>query len=75
MLFKIVWYFSTSVSFLGKRWKLSSLVLFCLLLLYHALLQPETKHLTRPSIAADRGAYHSKNSVRDFCDFKIPRSF
>ena len=44
MLFKIVWYFSTSVSFLGKRWKLSSLVLFCLLLLYHALLQPETKH-------------------------------
>ena len=22
-----------------------------------------------------RGAYHSKNSVRDFCDFKIPRFF
>ena len=22
-----------------------------------------------------RGAYHSKNSVRDFCDFKISRFF
>ena len=22
-----------------------------------------------------RGAHHSKNSVRDFCDFKIPRFF
>ena len=28
-----------------------------------------------PDKKTQRGAYHSKNSVRDFCDFKIPRFF